>query len=167
MYRVLTDSTGRDLWYRALQSDTTPEPFDITRADETMPRFSPNGRWVAYVSNESRNPEVFVRPFPDPGGRTRMSAGGGTEPVWAHDTRRLFYLTGNDLMAATLAISTELTATSRERILTADVAPGSIHANYDVAKDGRHFLMERNACGATDLTIVLNWMARARTRIGQ
>lgn len=130
-----------------------------------MPRFSPDGHWVTYVSNESGAPEVFVRPFPGPGGRTQISAGGGTEPVWSPDGRRLFYLTGNDLMAANYTVTSSFTVASRERVLTADVAPGAIHANYDVAKDGRHFLMVRNAGGSMDLTIVLHWLESARKRV--
>ena len=167
IYRTVADTTGRDIWYRALRGDTTPKPFEVTPADETMPRFSPDGRWVTYVSNESGAPEVFVRPFPGPGGRTQISAGGGTEPVWSPDGRRLFYLNGNDLMAATLSVSSGVTVSARERVLTADVAPGGIHANYDVAKDGRHFLMVRNAGGSTDLTIVLNWLESARKRVAR
>ena len=165
LYRILADATGRDIWYRALRGDTTPKPFEVTPADETMPRFSPDGHWVTYVSNESGAPEVFVRPFPGPGGRTQISAGGGTEPVWSPDGRRLFYLTGNDLMAANYTVTSSFTVASRARVFTADVAPGAIHANYDVAKDGRHFLMVRNAGGSTDLTIVLNWLESARKRV--
>ena len=106
-----------------------------------------------------------MRPFPGPGGRTRISAGGGTEPVWSPDGRRLFHLNGNDLMAANLSVNSTFTVSSRERVLTADVAPGGIHANYDVAKDGRHFLMVRNGGGSTDLTVVLNWLENARQRV--
>jgi serine/threonine-protein kinase len=165
VYRTLSDATGRDIWYRRLSGDTTPKPFEATPADETMPRFSPDGKWLAYVSNESGAPEVFVRPFPGPGGRTQISAGGGTEPVWAPDGKRLFYLSGNDLMAANVTAGATLAVGTRERVLTADVAPGGIHANYDVAKDGKHFLMVRNAGGATDLTIVLNWLESAKKRL--
>ena len=87
--------------------------------------------------------------------------------LWSPDGRRLFYLNGNDLMAATLSVSRGVTVSARERVLTADVAPGGIHANYDVAKDGRHFLMVRNAGGSTDLTIVLNWLESARKRVAR
>ena len=165
LYRVFSVATGRDIWYRALRGDTTPKPFEVTTADETMPRFSPDGHWVSYVSNESGAPEVFVRPFPGPGGRTQITTAGGTEPIWSPDGRRLFYISGNELMAANLSVTGNFTVLSRARVLTADVAPGGIHANYDVAKDGRHFLMVRNAGGSTDLTIVLNWLESARKRM--
>ena len=132
-----------------------------------MPRFSPDGKWLAYVSNESGSPEVFARPFPGPGGRTQISAGGGTEPVWAPDGKRLFYLSGNDLKAANVTAGATLAVGTRERVLTADVAPGGIHANYHVAKDGRHFLMVHNAGGSTDLTIVLHWLDSVRQRLRQ
>jgi serine/threonine-protein kinase len=167
VFRTLADATGRDIWMRSLAGDTTPKPFEVTSADEIMPRFSPDGRWLAYVSNESGSSEVFVRPFPGPGGRTQISAGGGTEPVWSPDGRRLFYMNGSDLMAANLSAAPTLTVTSRERVLSADVAPGGIHANYDVARDGHHFLMVRNAGGSTDLVVALNWLSEAAKKLNK
>jgi serine/threonine-protein kinase len=167
IYRTLADATGRDIWYRALRGDTTPKPFEVTTADEVMPRFAPDGRWVTYVSNESGIPEVFVRPFPGPGGRTQISTGGGTEPVWSPDGRRLFYLHGSDLMAANLTSGAAIGVASRERVFAADVTPGVIHANYDVAKDGHHFLMVRNAGGSTDLVVALNWLAEVQKKLAR
>jgi Tol biopolymer transport system component len=167
LYRTVSDQTGRDIWYRALRGDTTPRPFETSPADEMMPRFSPDGRWVAFTSDESGTSEVFVRPFPGPGGRMQVSAGGGTEPVWAPDGRRLFYISGTDFMAASLATEGGLRVTARERLFRADFTPGSIHANYDVAKDGRHFLMARSSGGGMDLTVVLHWLDEARRQLAR
>ncbi|MBU6367890.1 MAG: PD40 domain-containing protein, partial [Gemmatimonadetes bacterium] len=147
--------------------DTTPRPFEVTEYDEVMPRFSPDGRWVAYTTNESGLPEVFVRPFPGPGGRTQVSSGGGTEPVWAPDGRRLYYLTGNDLMAATVVAEGGLRVVARQKLFTSDAIPGSIHANYDVSPDGRHFLMARSTGGSVDLTVALNWLAEVKRRVSR
>jgi serine/threonine-protein kinase len=165
MYRILAGLSGRDIWYRALSGDTTSKTFEATPADEVMPRFSPDGKWVAYTSNESGADQVFVRPFPGPGGRTQVSVNTGTEPVWAPDGKRLFYFNGSDLMAATVSTAGDFVVTARERLFTADVTPGGIHANYDVARDGHHFIMIRNPEGSGDVTVVLNWLADARKRM--
>ena len=161
LFRTLSLSTGRDIWYRALAGDTTPRPFEVTPYDEAMPRFSPDGRWVAYTSNEAGSTEVFVRPFPGPGGRTQISADGGTDPVWAPDGRRLFYLNGTELTAATLGTEQDLRVLSRDKLFAADVTAGGIHANFDVARDGRHFLMLRSSGSGVDLAVTLNWLATA------
>jgi Tol biopolymer transport system component len=126
-----------------------------------MPRFSPDGRWVAYTSNDGGRTEVFVRPFPGPGGRTQISADGGADPVWAPDGRRLFYLNGTELTAATLGTERDLRVLSRDKLFAADVSAGSIHANFDVARDGRHFLMLRSSGSGVDLAVTLNWLATA------
>ena len=137
----------------------------MTPSDELMPRFSPDGRWVAYISNETGPTEVYVRPFPGPGGRTQISASGGVEPVWAPDGRHLFYLSGNDFMSATLSAGTELSVVSRERMFSANSVPGNIHANFDVAKDGRHFLMVRSVGSVSDVTVVVHWLEEAKRRL--
>ena len=168
LFRTLNPQTGRDIWYRAMSgSDTTPKPFEVTPYDELMPRFSPNGQWVAYESNESGSPEVFLRPFPGPGGRTQVSVGGGSEPIWAPDGRRLFYLAGTDLIAATVATEGGVRIVSREKLFSAGFLPGAIHANYDVARDGQHFLMTRAAGESIDLTVTLHWLADAQRRLGK
>ncbi|WP_353265882.1 protein kinase [Gemmatimonas sp.] len=165
LYRILAGVSGRDIWYRALTGDTNSKVFEATPADEVMPRFSPDGRWVAYTSNESGIDQVFVRPFPGPGGRTQVSPNAGSEPVWAPDGRRLFYINGSDLMAASVNSINGFAVTAHERLFTSDITPGWIHANYDAMKDGRHFLMIRNPGGTGDLTVVLNWLDEARKRM--
>jgi len=165
LFRTLSNKTGRDIWYRAMRGDTTPKPFEMTTFDEVMPRFSPDGGWVAYTSNESGSPEVFVRPFPGPGGRTKISTNGGTEPVWAPDGTRLFYVSGADFMAATLSTGAERAARSRTRLFGVDFVPGAIHANYDVARDGQHFLMTRETGRPAELIVVLHSLSEVRRRV--
>ena len=167
LYRTLSRRTGRDIWYRAMSGDTTSKPFEATPFDELMPRFSPDGHWVAYTSNETGVPEVFVRPFPGPGGRTQISTAGGTEPVWAPDGRRLFYISGSHLTSATLTSGSTLVVASRETLFSANSILGNIHANYDVAKDGRHFLMVRSVGNQSDLTVVLHWLEDAKRRVAR
>ena len=165
LFRTLSNKTGRDIWYRAMRGDTTPKVFEMTPFDEVMPRFSADGRWVAYTSNETGFPEVFVRPFPGPGGRVQISTNGGSEPVWAPDGTRLFYTSGSDFMAAALSTDGGLGVRSRTRLFGVDFLPGAIHANYDVARDGRHFLMARTSGRPAELTVVLHWLGDVRRRM--
>jgi eukaryotic-like serine/threonine-protein kinase len=167
LYRTLarTQDTGRDIWYRGMTGDTTSKPFEVTPFDEAGPRFSPDGHWVVYVSNESGSPEVFVRPFPGPGGRVQVSSGGGSDPVWAPDGKRIFYMDGTDLIAANLTTGPAISVTSRTTLFSGDLASGGVHANYDVAKDGHHFLMVDSEGGPADLTVVVNWLADVKRRL--
>ena len=80
-------------------SDRKAQPFLRTPFIEGGATFSPDGRWLAYVSNESGRPEIYVQPYPGPGGKWQISMDGGTEPVWARNGRELFYRSGNKMMA--------------------------------------------------------------------
>jgi Tol biopolymer transport system component len=96
--------TGYDLWTLPLDTSDPdrpkpgkPEPFLRTPADETAPRFSPDGRWIAYRSNESGSDEVYVRPFPGPGGKSQISTAGGLYGIWSKNGHELFYETADSL----------------------------------------------------------------------
>ena len=98
------DTSGADIYYRALAGDTTPHAVsNSAKGIKTMPRLSPDGRWVAFTTDESGRGEVVVQPFPGPGGRVQVSANGGSEPVWARDGKRLFYRGDGHLIAARIA----------------------------------------------------------------
>src|SRR5262249_46977553 len=75
-------TTGYDIWVLGFQGDRKPRPFLQTPANESGPIFSPDGRWLAYLSDESGRQEIYVRPFPGPGGKMQISTEGGTEPMW-------------------------------------------------------------------------------------
>ena len=96
---VTPTATGRDLWTLRL-SDRKQQVFLQTQFNEGEPMFSPDGRWLAYGSDESGRPEIYVQPYPGPGGKWQISAEGGTEPAWNHNGRELFYRQGNKMMAA-------------------------------------------------------------------
>lgn len=93
--------TGADLW--VLPLGDAPRPFLRTAFDEERGRISPDGRWLAYQSNESGSAEVYVRPFPGPGGKWQISAGGGSLPAWSAGGRRILYRRGTALMAVALS----------------------------------------------------------------
>jgi len=142
--------------------DRRTEPFLRTPYKEAAPQFSPDGRWVAHVSEEAGGEEIFVRPYPGPGRRWQISTEGGTEPVWNPNGRELFYRNGKKMMAVSIAAQ-PVFAPSRPTVLfTGDYVPGSTsNPNYDVSRDGRRFLMvkpsARENATSTQIIVVLNW----------
>jgi len=105
-----------------------------------------------------------VQPFLGPGPRVQVSSGGGTEPVWSRDGKRLFYRTGRRVVAATLATSPQLGVASRSELFDDVFLPAmSPHANYDVTPDGSHFLFLAGVDGQR-LIVVYNWAAELRSR---
>lgn len=92
--------TGQsDLWVLPLFGDRKPFPFLQRNFDERQAQISPDGRWIAYSSNESGRAEVYVQSFPKPGSKVEISTSGGSEPRWRRDGKELFFLAGTKLMA--------------------------------------------------------------------
>jgi Tol biopolymer transport system component len=160
------DTLGADLYYRGLSGDTMPHVVSNSiTAIETMPRLSPDGRWIAFITDESGQSEVVVQPFPGPGGRVQVSAGGGTEPVWSRDGGRLFYRSNGTLMAATLAKGGSFAVVSRDSLFSDrfQYAPNP-HANFDVMADGKHFVFLKTV-NEGNMIVVANWKAAVRDRM--
>ena len=133
--------------------------------------FSPDGRWLAYVSNESGRPEVYVQPYPGPGGKWQISIDGGTEPVWSRNGRELFYRSGNKMMAVETTTQPSFSA-GKPRMLFegpyfTTVFP-TMTAAYDVSADGQRFLMVKEteqATSPTQINVVLNWFEELKRRV--
>ena len=100
-------TTGSDIWVLRI-SDRKAQPFLRTSSNESAPKFALDGRWLAYVSDESGRDEIYVQPYPGPGGKKQISAEGGTEPVWNPNGRELFYRSGNKMMAVDTSSDTSL-----------------------------------------------------------
>jgi serine/threonine-protein kinase len=132
--------TGRDILLIS-PKDRMAQPLVATRADETSPRVSPDGRWLAYVSNETGRPEVYVKPSTNQGRSRQISTEGGTEPVWAPIGLVLFYREGDKMMS----VATSSSQNPAARVLfVGDFARGTIDSpNYDVAPDGRFVMIQR------------------------
>ena len=128
-------------------------------------RFSPDGHQVAYSSNESGVSEVYLRPFVGPGAPAQVSAGGGGEPVWSRDGRRLYYVAGRRMMVATIAPPPGMRVLSRDSLFTGDGFGASDGATYDVAPDGKHFLMVQTDVRNVQLVIALSWASTLRARM--
>ncbi|MEZ5316381.1 MAG: protein kinase [Vicinamibacterales bacterium] len=160
---------GADIGYMDLQAkEPKVVPFLATRFQESEAAFSPNGRWVAYQSNESGRVEVYVRPFPPAGGRWQVSDEGGAYARWSADGRELYYRTDAGIMMVTIADGPTFSA-SRPRALTSGnfmgglsgvAVAGSTFADYDVAPDGRFVMFPNAGDEAPNIQlarVVVNW----------
>ncbi|MCP5116722.1 MAG: hypothetical protein GY953_38330, partial [bacterium] len=140
--------TGLDIWTLPLAGNDRedpeaqePEPFLVTEHQESYPAFSPDGRWLAYQSDESGEPEIYVRPFPGPGGKWLISSGGGILPVFSRKGRELFFQTsGDQIMVATYEIQGNSFIADQPKPWSAvKLAPTGGFHNYDLAPDGERF----------------------------
>ena len=136
-----------------------PQLFVASRFTEWGAKFSHNGIWIAYVSDESGRYEVYVRPYPGPGGQWQISTGGGEEPVWAPDGRELFYRNGFKWMAVRFRATPPEFGAEPPRLLFGGPYVNVPGFSYDVAPDGQRFIMIRGAeeGKVTQLKVVLNW----------
>jgi Tol biopolymer transport system component len=154
-----------DVFARALAGDTAAKPVATTNFIEAQARFSPDGKWIAFVSDASGAAQVVVQPFPGPGARVQVSAAGGNEPVWSRDGKKIFYRDGQRFVAASVTTSPTFTVTGRAQLFADGyVFAQSPHANFDVAPDGQHLLVIKNA-EAAKLIVVHNWGSELRARM--
>jgi eukaryotic-like serine/threonine-protein kinase len=164
--------TKSDLWVVSLEGDRTPVPVVRTEFIEANGQFSPNGRWMAYRSDESGESEIYVQSFQPPGsgGKWLISQGGGYQPRWKADGKELFYFSSNGKL---MAVDVSTVAADKNPVFrfgtpkvlfSAPIKGGGptseIHL-WDVAPDGQRFLInsEINAAGSTPITVVVNWQA--------
>ena len=119
-----------------------PHLFVESTTYETAPRFSPDGRWMAYGSNESGRYEIYVRPYPGPGGKWQISTDGGTEPVWNPKGHELFYRDAQKMMAVEYSVQPSFSVGKPKMLFEGPyvLTPRSF-PDYDVSPDGQRFLM--------------------------
>ena len=165
VYRLNQSGGTYGVWFRSLADFTTPQPFASSSSyHELMPSLSPDGRWLAHVSDESGAMEVYVRPFPGPGARYLVSAGGGSEPRWAPDGRRLYYRKGRQMLAARVNTVPAFSVTGRDVLFEGSYSTSASHQNYDVAPGGQGFLMLRPDTDV-EVVVVLNWLTELRSKL--
>ena len=149
-----------DIWVFSIQ-DQKATPFLATTFNEQEGQFSPDGKWLVYVSDESGQPEIYVQPFPGPGAKWRVSTKGGGMPRWGPDGRELFYLaTDQKLMRVDIKMAPEVEIGEPQSLfLTRIKVLGLGPTQYDVSADGQRFLVNTlvEEQDATPITLVLNW----------
>jgi hypothetical protein len=139
-------------------------------AVEGSPKFSPDGRWLAYCSNESGRPQVYVQAFPGPGPKIQVSNDGGTDPVWKRAGGELFFRNGDTMMAVTVSTTVTFTAGRPQELWKGHYShgmssscgpPGATSSNYDVTADGKRFLMIKDENQdnpiSRQIVVVLGW----------
>jgi hypothetical protein len=141
-------------------------PFLLTSFDEHGASFSPDGQWVAYASDESGRSEVYVQPYPGPGGKWLVSTGGGRDPVWSADGRELFYREGNKMMVVGVQTQPTFSLGRPRALFEHRYAESEAGRNYDVSPDGRQFVMIRSDAAEppVHLHVVVNWFEDLRAR---
>jgi serine/threonine-protein kinase len=131
-------------------------------AIEVSGRFSPDGRSVAYVSDESGRQEVYVRPFAENGGRVLISVAGGRRPIWAPGGKELFYWEGNRLVSASLTFGPQPAVVSRTPLFA-----GRYADDFDVTNDGKQFLMVEPEASGLELVVIPSWRSELRRAAGR
>jgi hypothetical protein len=153
-------------------------PLLYGKAEEQYPDISPDGRWIAYASNESGRSEVYVQPFPDLGSRHQISTDGGTAPAWSRDGGELFYTTTETfggqasltrMMAVAVATAPSFAASRPRMLFEGRYGATGIVRPYDVSPDGQRFLMvkqkERTPIAASQMILVQNWLEELKARV--
>ena len=174
LYVAVDPETAMDIWYlerKELEDGFESRPFLQTSFTETQSRLSPDGRFVAYLSDESGRGEVYVRPFPQGGGKWQVSANGGDHHRWSKDGRELFYVEGETLMAVVVSTTEGFSAGSAKPLFE---HPGLAEGNsstFDVSADGQRFVVvedleseEGEAAKPLSIHIVENWFEEFKDR---
>ncbi len=167
VYTVNGQLTRSDIWVRAMDGSSPPAPFIATGFDESDPTISPDGKWIAYMSNETGTPEVFIRPYPDTGTAWQVSTGGGRSPVWSGDGRELFFTSGTKMMAVPIETQPVLRIGTPVRLFDGGFSVAQAR-NFDISPDGRRFVAVRHSGGESgkqEIRIVLNWIEEMK-RVG-
>ncbi|MHC4507779.1 MAG: serine/threonine-protein kinase [Planctomycetota bacterium] len=152
---------ANSIWVLPMEGKGDARPFAVKMdSHQRHPAFSSNGRWVAYDSAETGQVEVYVRPFPGPGGITKVSTEGGYEPLWSRDGKELFYRCGDKMMALTIETEPELKPGVPKELFKGQFrgAPTYLGLTYDLAPDGRLIMIQEDQESAKPtINVVLNW----------
>ena len=163
------ESGGTSVWVLPMQGDRTPQPFAKSNFVHGSGKFSPDGKWVAYCSNEPGQNEVFVQQWPGPGPKTQITSQGGTDPIWSRTSNELFYRDRDKMMVVDVVTQPTFQASKPRLLWEAHYShgmssscgpPGTTEGNYDVTGDGRRFLMIKDLdedAQSTRVIVVLNF----------
>jgi len=168
LFRSNDPQTGHDLWVLPVSGDKKPFPFLKTPFVELDGQFSPDGKWIAYQSNESGRFEIYVQPFPGPGGKFQISTNGGAQPRWNKNGKEIFYVSlDSKMMVAPVKLSADgqsLESWTPAVLFPVRIAGGPLPGTtnkqqYAVSSDGQRFLVNLVADehAASPITLILNW----------
>jgi serine/threonine protein kinase len=167
LFRSTDAQTGFDLWVLPVSGDKKPFPFLKSSFEEREGQFSPDGKWIAYQSNESGRSEIYVQPFPGPGGKFQISANGGAQPRWNKNGKEIFYVSlDSKMMAAPVKLSPDgqsLETGTPAALFPVRIAGGPLSGifrqQYAVSSDGQRFLVNLAADegAASPITLIYNW----------
>ena len=167
LYHNVAPETSWDINVLDLEGEPNPRPFIRTPFIEIRARFSPDGRWVAYQSNESGQGEIYVQAFPGPGGKWQISTAGGAEPQWGPDGSELFYRSPErQMMRVEVQTGETFEAGIPEAMFTASLRPITVNNRYLVSPDGQRFLLLGSLIedSTPPTTVVVNWTAELGPR---
>jgi eukaryotic-like serine/threonine-protein kinase len=155
-----TPESPADIYVISLVGDPVPRALVTGLAFEGGPQFSPDGRSMAYVSNDSGRFQVYLRRYPGPDSRWPVSTDGGTSPLWSPTGTELFYRNGNKMMAVSVSTTPDVTLATPRLLFEQRYGYGSTAAltNYDVSADGQRFLMVKSESGVAYLNVVQHWV---------
>ncbi|HEY5087907.1 MAG TPA: hypothetical protein VII66_11170, partial [Gemmatimonadaceae bacterium] len=162
--------TGRDIYYHPNDALDKAIPFAVERYQERSLRPSPDGRWLAYVSDRTGRDEVYAEAFPGGGALVPISLDGGHEPVWSHDGSEVYYRSLDGfMMAAHVSTTSGVQVAKREQLFAASgYLANPFLTMYDVAADGRFLMIKLEPRPArTDVVLVTNWLAEVKTTLGE
>lgn len=152
------------LWLHSLAGDTSSRLLVNVGSGGQAPAISPDGRWLAYSSNESGTEEIYVTTFPVPGARWPISSGGGTAPQWAKNGKSIYYVSGLTLTRADLNTDQGVAVLSRTPMFSGIPSLGRAAREYDLTPDGKHFLLASPLDTTNTVIAVLNWRTDLRTK---
>jgi hypothetical protein len=173
VYYVVDPKTGQDLWGLPLTGDRKPFPIANSAFYENHAQISPDGKWIAFESDESGIMQIYVKPFPSGSGKWQASTGGGIFPRWRRDGRELFYMESSDggrMMAVGVKPTGEsLEFTAPQGLFDSgyvNIVHPTNFLTYDVSPDGQRFLIPRSegtlspeVSNSSPMTVILNWTA--------
>ncbi len=169
-YTVTGHAGKTDIWVRPMNDEGESRPFVATPESESEPEISPDGRWIAYVSDETGVPEVYVRGYPDDGSVWQASAGGGTNPLWSRDGTELFFIRLEDTALVSVAVRDDV---ELELGVPTKLFEGSLSTSragdFDVASDGRFITVagDSDDTNRREIRVLGNWQAEVTRMRGE
>jgi serine/threonine-protein kinase len=174
-----TEALNYDIGILPMEGDHKLRMVLKEKYHETQPRISPDGRWMAYTSNESGQNQVYVRPFPEvEGGRWQVSASGGDSPLWSPDGRELFFRNGDAVMAVSSKTDPTFSVETPEMLFQGTYVSATLayddwdYGTWDISPDGKRFLMMKETGSAASgagrsrkINVVLNWFEELKQRV--